>query len=121
MVDILDSYFDPEKEAIVPPSKPSTRRRSFKKGIPRKNRRNGGGDKLDKKPPVETNNNNVVDTPDSNTRSPRRNRRFRKRLSAKQLDKKLHETADTINTREIPSITISTTSAPQTAPEITVA
>lgn len=121
LVDILDSYFDPEKEAIVPPSKPTARRRSFKKGSPRKNRRNGNGDKLDKKHSTETNNNNVGSPPDSTLRSPRRNRRFRKRLSGKQLGKKLNETADTINSQETQPIAKSTTAMPQTAPEIAVA
>lgn len=118
LVDILDSYFDPEKEAIVPPSKPNSRRRSFKKGSPKGGRRSrNGGDKSDKKHPTETNNNDVSGTPDSANRSPRR-RRFRKRLSVKNLNKSLTETTkvnDTVVAQPIAKSVV------PIAPEITVA
>lgn len=97
MVDILDSYFDPEKEAIVPPSKPSTRRRSYKKGSTRENRSSRNGDKMDKKP-VETNNNEILSTPESKNRSPRRQRRTRRRYSSKQLNKSATEAISETNT-----------------------
>lgn len=109
LVDILDSYFDPEKEAIVPPTKPNSRRRSFKgsKGSPRS--RNGNHDKGDKKRSSETNNNEVA-SPDSNTRSPRRHRRSRRRFSTKQMNKSITESETTV----IPPPMIQAT-----APEIT--
>lgn len=122
LVDILDSYFDPEKEPITP-AKTNTRRRSFKgsKGSPRENRRrsrNGNNDKTDKKHSAENNNNNEsVSSPESSTRSPRRQRRSRRRNSTKSMDKSINESATEIGTTEIPSpikITV-------TAPEITVA
>lgn len=115
LVDILDSYFDPEKEAIVPPSKPNTRRRSFKKGSPRENRRPRNGDKLDKKHPVENNNNEVLATPDSTTRSPRRQRRSRRRFGTKQMNKSMIETSTELAGTVIPSL------IKPTAPEIIVA
>lgn len=90
LVNILDSYFDPEKEAIVPPTKPNPRRRSFKKGSPRENRRSRSGtiDKVDKKHSSENNinnnnNNDILATPDLATRSPRRQRRSRRRFTTK--------------------------------------
>lgn len=116
LVDILDSYFDPEKEAIVPPSKPTSRRRSFKKGSPKPNRRSHNGDKSDKKhSSSETNNNDLASTPDSANRSPRR-RRYRKRLSGKQLSKSMTETSNGLDTPVAqPKATV------PTAPEIAVA
>lgn len=117
LVDILDSYFDPEKEAIVPPSKPTSRRRSFKKGSPKSHRRSRNGDKSDKKhSSSEANNNDVASTPDSGNRSPRR-RRYRKRLSGgKQLSKSMTETTTGLDTHEAqPKATV------PTAPEIAVA
>lgn len=125
LVNILDSYFDPEKEAIVPASKPNTRRRSFKKGSPRENRenrenrrsRNGTADKMNKKYEANNNNNNnddVLATPDSGTRSPRRQRRSRRRFTTK-LGKTSPESPQGIE--NMPSQTI----GKQTAPEIAVA
>lgn len=123
LVNILDSYFDPEKEAIVPASKPSTRRRSFKKGSPRENRenrrpRNGAADKMDKKYEANNNNNNnnddVLATPDSGTRSPRRQRRSRRRFTTK-LGKTSPESPHGIENTPIQTI------GKQTAPEIAVA
>lgn len=116
LIDILDSYFDPSKEPIQPPSKPS-RRRSFKKGSPKSNRRSRNSDKEDKKNPCETNNNDVLNTPESNSHSPRR-RRYRKRMSGKQLSKSLTETTkNSATVTSEPSIAVSN----QSAPEITVA
>lgn len=106
LVDILDSYFDPEKEAIVPPAKASPRRRSFKKGSPRDRRSHNGANK---KHPTETNNNDVLATPDSSVRSPRRQRRSRRRFTTK-----LGKTSPEITTE------ISTT-VTQPAPAIAVA
>lgn len=119
LVDILDSYFDPEKEAIVPASKPHTRRRSFKKGSPRENRRsrNGTADKMDKKYEANNNNNNnddVLATPDSGTRSPRRQRRSRRRFTTK-LGKTSPESPHGMENTPIQTI------GKQTAPEIAVA
>lgn len=115
LVNILDSYFDPEKEAIVPPTKPNPRRRSFKKGSPREHRltRNPTTDKLDKKH-MENNNNDVLTTPDSSTRSPRRQRRSRRRFSTK-LGKTSPESTTDIGTTVIPTISA------HTIPEIAVA
>lgn len=96
LVDILDNYFDPEKEQIVPVSKKQNRRhRSSKRGgngngngINKENRRSLNGGKNGKASQraglftVETNNNDELEpqTPDSSTTSPqRRHRRFRKR------------------------------------------
>lgn len=105
MVDILDSYFDPEKEAIVPPTKQSNpRRRSFKgtknvKGSPRENRRsrNGNNDKTDKKHPTETNNNEIASSPDT----PRRQRRSRRRYSRNDRNKSTEMSATDIGTTVI--------------------
>lgn len=90
LVDILDSYFDPEKEHIVPvPKKQNRRHRSFKRGgngngSNKENRRSRNNDKHGSmgKRSLETNNNDELEpqTPDSTTTSPqRRQRRFRKR------------------------------------------
>lgn len=91
LVDILDSYFDPEKEQIVPVSKKQNRRqRSFKRGTNghgsnKENRRSLNGAKnasIAKRTMERNNNNDELDphTPDSTTASPqRRHRRFRKR------------------------------------------
>lgn len=116
LVDILDSYFDPEKEAIVPPSKPNSRRRSFKKGSPKGNRRSRNKSS-DKKYASETNNNDVSGTPESATRSPRR-RRYRKRLSVKNLSKSMTESTKVNETTASQPLN---KSAMQTAPEIAVA
>lgn len=118
LIDILDSYFDPEKEAIVPPAKPSTRRRSFKKGSPKGNRRsrNGNG-KSDKKHHSENNNNELPATPDTPTHSPRR-RRYRKRSSAKQLNKSLTETSAPSATEMMGKTSVAVN---QSVPEIAVA
>lgn len=90
LIDILDSYFDPEKEAIVPASRPNMRRRAYKKGSPRRSRHSG--DKLDKKHSQEANNNEIA-SPDSTTaRLPRRQRRSRRRFSSKSLNKSLTDT-----------------------------
>lgn len=122
LIDILDSFFDPEKEAIVPASKSNTRHRSYRKDrSPRENRRsrNGNHDKSDKKHQAEMNNNNnnnndVLSTPDSATRSPRRHRRSRRRFSAKQLNKSLTETQTGIEGNTMQEMK-------PTAPEIIVA
>lgn len=73
LVDILDSFFDPEKDAITPAVKKSlrVRRRSYKGG--KENR--GDGDK---------NNERQSSTPDSTTRSPRKARRTRRRFNARR-------------------------------------
>lgn len=92
LVDILDSYFDPEKEPIVPVTKKSTRRRSFRKGSNKENRRSRNGI-ADKNGNVKPRSNNKMDreelqvqTPDSTAHSPRRQRRFRKRsINNRQL------------------------------------
>lgn len=120
LVDILDSYFDPDKEAIVPPSKSNqNRRRSYRKaGSPRDRRSRKGENNNDKKHVGENNNNNEIQTtPESSTRSPRRNRRSRRQLnrSGKQLNRSLTDaTPDTEASTMSPVVKA-------TAAEITVA
>lgn len=81
LVDILDSYFDPEKEPIVPVTKKAPRRRSFKRSTGKENRRTRTTDKNLTKHRESNNNNDEMapQTPDSTAPSPRRQRRFRKR------------------------------------------
>lgn len=78
LVDILDSYFDPEKEAIVPVVKKSfrSRRRSFKKdksGRGSRDEQNG-----DQQP---------SSSPDSTTRSPRKRRPRRRQNNRRSFNK----------------------------------
>lgn len=82
LVDILDSYFDPEKEPIVPAVKKSNRirRRSYKKGSDKENRKHNS----------HTDGEHQGSSPES--RSPRKNRRPRRRYNTKRdLSKTLSE------------------------------
>lgn len=83
LVDILDKYFDPEKEAAAPAvskQKSRVRRRSYRKG----------SDKENRKPRNPNNNNNDGESngehTSSETRSPRKNRRSRRRISSGKRD-----------------------------------
>lgn len=107
LVDILDSYFDPSKEQIIPVIRSGNNRR-FKKGPNKENRKH--------KNVGEKNNNDVVATPDS-THSPKSRRRPRRRFSTKR-----HAHVDTAT---IDSPTAGATDLNQigksSAPEIAVA
>lgn len=69
LVNILDSYFDPEKELIMPAvKKPIRNRRQYKKD----NKENGNAGTESDQAPL---------SPDSGTRSPRKHRRSRRRFN----------------------------------------
>lgn len=92
LVDILDSYFDPEKEQIVPVARnPPRRRASFKKRSNKENHRTRKDHKLEA---IEANNNNdELATPDSTTTSPTKGRRrSRRRLP---VNRQLSKSSDT--------------------------
>lgn len=76
-MDILDSYFDPEKEAIVPVVKKTfrSRRRSFKK------------DKSHRGSHDEPNGDQLPSSPDSTVRSPRKRRPRRRQNNRRSFNK----------------------------------
>lgn len=84
LVDILDKYFDPEKEAAAPAvtkQKSRLRRRSYRKGSEKENRK--------QRNPNNNNNNDGESNGEhtsSETRSPRKNRRSRRRTSGGKRD-----------------------------------
>lgn len=81
LIDILDRYFDPEKQQIVPVAKKtayqSRRRRSYRRD--RKNKGDRDGD--------------MPSTPDSTTRSPRKRRNRRQRDGQRRNSNKTSNSA----------------------------
>lgn len=89
LIDILDSYFDPEKETIAPVVKKTQRRRrtSYHKRDSKENRRPRNGNKNGANSgESDTKSDPGPQSPDSqkSARSPRRQRRNRRRFSVKR-------------------------------------
>lgn len=107
LVDILDSYFDPSKEQVVPVARNgNNNRRRYKRGPNKENRKH--------KNAAEKNNNDVVATPDST----KNRRRSRRRFSTKRLS--IVDTA-TINTPVAGTTDLTQQIGKSPAPEIAVA
>lgn len=128
LIDILDSYFDPEKETIVPAVKktpPTHNRRGYRRGGNKENHRRRGRTNGNKtKQNGDLDENDEPQSSDSTRSSPRKNRRSRRRsVYTKQQKQQANGETETTKDQTALGATILTEQpiGNQNLPEIAVA